>query len=146
MRSDKILFIIGLLSLLTAGFAGCATTKYRGETERNLHYARKFAREGEEVRAAIFYLRVLEKQPNFKEGLKFMYKFYKKHKDRKHAFEYLLKLSQLEPENPEWHYQMGVVLIEEGDEKDGCTELKKAADLSNGSLEIFDKYKEVCKE
>ncbi len=136
----RVILILTILFLASCSYTGVSVRK----EDRDLHLARKFRRQGDEIRAAIFYLKVLDKHAKFVEGLKFMYKFYRRNKDLQHSFEYLLRLSEVEPENPEWHYQIGLILLGDNDRKDGCKELRLALRFSRGKMQIPDKYKEVC--
>ena len=131
-------------------FVSCATLQTKKD---DLTMARMFRKRGDNVRSAIFYLRVLEKSPESIEALSFLYKFYLSQGDKLRAFQLLLKLSSLEPQNPLWHFEIGKMLIKDGDKRGGCEEVKKGVTLErmganpqvkSGELSEYKSYMEVC--
>ena len=119
----------------------------------NLSMARMFRKKGDNVRSAIFYIRVAKEKPKSIEALSFLYKFYLSRGDKLRAFELLIKLSSLESGNPIWHYELGKTLIKSGDKKEGCEELRigmtleKGLNTSRETVKYFSNYKrylEVC--
>ena len=143
MRRVMAIFI--LLS-----FDACATLQTKRD---DLTMARMFRERGDNVRSAIFYLRVLEKNPKSIEALSFLYRFYLSQGDRMRAFELILRLSSLQPENPLWHFEIGKMLIKDGDKSEGCQEInmglnfaKKHKNSSDPQKNFskYNKYLEVC--
>ena len=140
----------GVFILLLISLVSCATLPSKRD---NLSMARMFREKGDNVRSAIFYIRVTEENPKSIEALSFLYKFYLSQGDSSRAFELLLRLSSLEPEYPGWHFEIGKMLIKNGDKQEGCKELRIGKSLEkklNTSPKTvkrysnYNRYLEVC--
>jgi len=110
--------------------------------------ARKFVQNRDKVRAALFYGKVLEKNPNSIESVKFLYKFYLENKYYKRAFAMLLKGAELDKSGYFWHIEMAEMLIQNREIEEGCNEISVAVNLiQKQNVDVvtkIEKLKEVC--